>query len=76
MAMTISKEIYVKSVDDLSEIIAEINVDTSNELPEIDGISGRVLHQGSTALIIKEGRLAVLSGDGKWYGVSGEIVKE
>ena len=76
MAMTISKEFYVKSVGDLSEIIAEINVDTSNELPEIDSISGRILHQGSTALIIKEGRLAVLSGDGKWYGISGEIVKE
>ena len=76
MAMTISKEIYVKSVGGLSEIIAEINVDTSNELPEIDSISGRILHQGSTALIIKEGRLAVLSGDGKWYGISGEIVKE
>ena len=76
MAITISKEFYVKSVGDLSEIIAEINVDTSNELPEIDSISGRILQQGSTSLIIKEGRLAVLSGDGKWYGISGEIVKE
>ena len=76
MAMTISKEIYVKSVGGLSEIIAEINVDTSNELPKFDNISGRILHQGSTALIINEGKLAVLSGDGKWYGVSGEIVKE
>ena len=74
--LTIRSEYFIKYVNGSSEIIAEINVDTSNELPEIDSISGRILHQGSTALIIKEGRLAVLSGDGKWYGISGEIVKE
>ena len=74
--LTIRSEYFIKYVNGSSEIIAEINVDTSNELPEIDGISGRILHQGSTALIIKEGKLAVLSGDGKWYGISGEIVKE
>ena len=48
--------------------------DTADELPETDGISGRILHQGSTALIIREGRLAVLAGDGKWY-INGEAVK-
>ena len=60
----------------ISIIRAEIDVDTADELPETDGISGRILHQGSTALIIKEGRIAVLSGDGKWYDVTnGELIK-
>lgn len=72
--MTIRNEMLLKSNGDLSEIIAEIDVDTADELPEIDGISGRILHQGSTALIIKEGRIAVLAGDGKWY-INGEAVE-
>ena len=80
MALSIRKENFIKYAYDSGAekmaVCAEIDVDTADELPEIDGISGRILHQGSTALIIKEGRLAVLSGDGKWYGVSGEIVKE
>ena len=72
--MTIRNESFLRFNGDLSEVIAEINVDTADELPEVDGISGRILHQGSTALIIKEGKLAVLSGDGHWY-VNGEAVK-
>ena len=72
--MTIRNERFLRFSGNLSEIVAEIDVDTADELPETDGISGRILHQGSTALIIKEGRIAVLSGDGHWY-VNGEAVK-
>ena len=72
--MTIRNERFLRFSGNLSEIVAEIDVDTSDELPETDGISGRILHQGSNALIIKEGRIAVLSGDGHWY-VNGEAVK-
>ena len=76
--LTFKQENFISfdKTGDKSVVTAEIYVDTADELPEIDGINGRILHQGSTALIIKEGKLAVLSGDGKWYGVSGEIVKE
>ena len=74
--LTIRSEYFIKYVNGSSEIRAEIDVDTVDELPEVDSIGGRILHQGSTALIIKEGKLAVLSGDGKWYGVLSEIVKE
>lgn len=73
--ITIGNEKYLRYAgsEGVSEVIAEIDVDTSAELPEVDGISGRVLHQGSTALIIKEGKLAVLAGDGKWY-INGEAI--
>ncbi len=72
--MTIRNESFLRFNGDLSEVIVEINVDTADELPEVDEIPGRILHQGSTALIIKESRVAVLSGDGHWY-INGEAVK-
>lgn len=74
MAVSIRNEKYVKYMDssEKAEIVAEIDVDSANELPN-GNINGKILHQGSTALIIKEGRLAVLAGDGKWY-VNGEAV--
>lgn len=76
--MTISNERFVHfdETGNRDVIIAEIIVDTANELPETDGISGRILHQGSIALIVKEGRIAVLSGDGEWCDISGKTVEK
>ena len=74
--MTIANEKFVH-FDETSNrdvIIAEIIVDTADELPETNGISGKLLHQGSSALIAKEGRVAILSGDGHWY-VNREMIK-
>ena len=76
--LSVRREKFIKfagnSLLDDSVVYAEIDVDTADELPEIYGISGRILHQGSTALIIKEGRIAILSGDGHWY-INGEMIK-
>lgn len=76
--MTINNEKFVQFAENsdgkVSEIISEIIVDTTDELPEIDGIPGKLLHQGSSALIAKEGRIAILSGDGHWY-VNREMIK-
>ena len=75
--LSVRKEIYAESAvspHGRQSIRAEIDVDTADELPETDSISGRILHQGSTALIIKEGRIAILSGDGHWY-INGEMIK-
>lgn len=76
--LSVRREKFIKfagtSPLDNSVVRAEIDVDTADELPETDGISGRILHQGSTALIIKEGRIAMLSGDGHWY-INGEMIK-
>ena len=63
-----------QNVNERSRIIAEIFVDTLDELPAVDGIEGYTLLQGSSALIITENRLAVLAGDGKWY-INGEAVE-
>lgn len=75
MAITIRNEKYLRYAgsDGVSEVVAEIDVDTSDELPAVDEMSGKVLHQGSTAFIVKEGRIVVLAGDGKWYS-NGEAV--
>lgn len=73
--MTIYNEKYIRYADseNASEIIAEIFVDTSDELPAADDIDGKILLQGSIALIITEGKLAVLGGDNKWY-IKGEVI--
>ena len=76
--LSVRREKFIKFASnsplDNSVVRAEIDVDTADELPETDGISGRILHQGSTALIITEGRVAVLSGDGHWY-INREMIK-
>lgn len=69
--LTIRKEKYIGFANgsgqkELSEVIVDIDVDASDELPAVDGIKGRLLHQGSVARIIKEKRTVVLSGEGKW----------
>lgn len=63
-----------QNVNERSRIIAEIFVDTLDELPTVEGIEGYTLLQGSSALIITENRLAVLAGDDKWY-INGEAVE-
>ncbi|MDE7097592.1 MAG: hypothetical protein K2O60_00400 [Ruminococcus sp.] len=76
--ITLRSESFIKHSPEPNEKIsiirAEIDVDTRDELPEIDGISERILHQGSTALIITECEIAILGGDGKWY-INGEVVE-
>lgn len=74
--LAIQNEKYIRYADaeNVSEVVAEIFVDTSDELPAANGIKGKLLLQGSSALIITESRIAVLSGDGKWYA-NGEVIK-
>lgn len=74
--LTIHNEKYIRYADskNVSEVVAEIFVDTSDELPAVDGIEGYTLLQGSTALIITENKIAILAGDGKWY-IGGEAVE-
>ncbi|MDE7365084.1 MAG: hypothetical protein K2N27_09440 [Ruminococcus sp.] len=72
--MTIRNEKFYCFNENKSESVMQVDVDTRSELPEIDGIPGKILHQGSTALIISEGKIAVLGGDGNWY-INGEAVE-
>ena len=73
--MTVRNERFYKYDGDLREVIAEIDVDTAEELPEVDGLRGRKLHQGSTAVIITEGKLVIFAENGHWHDVNGEEVK-
>lgn len=77
--ITIRKERFVKFVNDSegvkrSAVVAELDADTSAELPAANGIGGKMLLQGSSALIITENKIAILSGNGKWYS-DGEVLK-
>lgn len=74
MAMTIKNEKFVNFSGKMPVAIAEIYIDTSDELPDADGISGIKLHQGSMAYIIRENRLAVMDSTGKWYIDDGEVI--
>ena len=58
---------YAQNADERSGVVVEIFVDTSDELPAVDGIEGYTLLQGSLALIVTENKIAILAGDGKWY---------
>ncbi len=72
--LTVRQENFI-SFDETGKksiVTAQIDVDTADELPEVDGIPGRILHQGSKALVIREGWTAVLGSDGRWYDISGK----
>ncbi|MCM1133794.1 MAG: hypothetical protein NC340_10030 [Ruminococcus flavefaciens] len=71
--MTIRKENFIMFAEDMqtSVVRADIDVDTVSELPGVASISGRILHQGSVAYVIKSGEFYVLAGDGNWYSSEG-----
>ena len=73
MSMTIKNEQFISFSGEIPEVIAEIYIDTADELPETDGITGKKLHQGSMAYIIRENRLAVMDSMGKWFD-NGEVI--
>lgn len=77
--ITIRNEKFIRFVSDNNgekrpAFIAELDIDTSAELPEAKGIDGKMLLQGSSALIITENKLAILAGNGNWYA-DGEVIK-
>lgn len=72
--LTIRSENFIKFTEDFEKSVVrvDLDVDTVGELPKIDGISGKILYQGSLAYVIQSGELYVLSGDGKWYSSEGD----
>ena len=72
--LTVISENHITFGETDSVVRANIIVDTADELPTVDGIPGRILHQGSMAVISKQGKVAILSGDGHWY-VGEEMIK-
>lgn len=54
-----------------SVVVAELNCDTSSDLPAVDGLAGRILAQGSIAWDISTGDFYGLSSDGVWNNQGG-----
>ena len=49
-----------------------IVVDTEEELPAVDDISGIILSQGSACYVIGTGNAYVLNSEGTWCNTNGE----
>lgn len=65
--VTIHEEKKIGTRGNVAEVIVELTVSTSSELPGPTAINGRYLAQGSLALVIQEAALYVLDADGVWY---------
>lgn len=65
--VTIHEEKKIGARGNVAEVIVELTVSTSSELPGPTAINGRYLAQGSLALVIQEAALYVLDADGVWY---------
>ena len=64
--LTILKEKFMSFDDPNAVIIAELAVDAKTELPEADGIEGRILSQGTLAWEISTGEFYGLKSNGTW----------
>lgn len=74
--LTILKEKFMSFNGERSIVIAELAVDSRNELPAKDGVKGRVISHGTLAWEIETGDLYGFSGDGKWINqITGEKIQ-
>lgn len=64
--ITMLKEKFLGSDSGVSVILAELAVDTKEDLPAADGIDGRILSDASLAWEISTGEFWGLDGEGKW----------
>lgn len=68
--VTILKEKFRCFEDERSVVVAELAVDEKTDLPVPDGISGRLLSQGTLAWEVTTGALYGLTSEGKWIDQS------
>lgn len=74
--LTILKERFMSFNGERSIVIAELAVDSKDELPAQDGVEGRVISHGTLAWEIGTGDLYGFSGDGKWVNqTTGETIE-
>ena len=69
--ISIIKEKFIRFDNSKSVVLAEICVDTAEELPNADGITGRILVQGSLAWDISTGDFYGLNSSGEWINQTG-----
>ena len=64
--ISIRNEKFIAYENSLSVVRMEIDVDSAEELPEIDYFSGRTLYQGSVAWDISTGNFYGMTSSGEW----------
>ncbi|MCR4793744.1 MAG: hypothetical protein K5898_00915 [Ruminococcus sp.] len=64
--LTILKEKFRSFDGERSLVIAELAVDVKTELPQANGVEGRMISQGTIAWEISTGDLYGFGGDRKW----------
>ena len=69
--ISIIKQKFIRFDNGKSVVLAEICVDTAEELPNADGITGRLLVQGSLAWDISTGDFYGLNSSGEWINQTG-----
>ena len=64
--LSIRSEEFIRYERGLSVVRMEIDVDTAEEIPDINGIAGIILYQGSIAWDISTGNFYGLTSSGEW----------
>ena len=64
--LTVRSEEFVRFEDGKAVVRAVLEVASPEEIPTIDGIEGRILHQGSLAWDVTSGEVYALSSGGTW----------
>lgn len=64
--VSIRSENFIEYENGLSVVRVEIDIDSADELPEVDYFSGRKLYQGSIAWDISTGSFYGLTSTGDW----------
>lgn len=74
--LRIRSERFVESVEtngtSIAKVVAELDMDTAEDLPDVDGIDGCLLSMGSIAWDISTGEFYGLDSDGVWHNQSGD----
>lgn len=64
--ISIRNEEFIKYENNKSVMRMEIDVDSAEELPDIDDFSGRIMYMGSVAWDISTGDFYGLTSTGEW----------
>lgn len=68
---TVREMIFVKMVEDARAVRVELDVDSVDDLPDADAVSGYLLWQGSIAHDISTGDFYCIDSEGTWYAQDG-----
>lgn len=69
--ISIRNEEFIKYENNKSVMRMEIDVDSAEELPEVDYFSGKILYMGSVAWDISTGDLYGFKSTGEWVNQDG-----